>query len=1407
MSGQSTASAPLYTPEELEAARKIVNSAASQQVMGPLAAKDISSSLKTQVPKLSDGKFHFWRNRMETILEDHGLLTYVESDIPQPSDPIPSATWRRAMNSAKSLIKMGLSDQQLLPLMHLDTPSSMWKTLIESQISDASTVTMTLMKKLTTFRMDTGKSMTVNINAVRDILVQLKAVHESVPENLVKSIVLTSLPEGYESFQTTMESVMFRADSPMNLESLFTRILAREASMKAQVTVNDSALFTGEKRGFKKPSHRPKTRSAPGAAHSAEPSEKGKKSKVPLHDKFPCHKCKQLGHWKHNCPLNSPSQSEDANVHEEEDEESAFVTTNVPSKSSGVWFLDTAATMHMTYQLELLSNYRDIAPVAIRLGNDHLVHAVGEGQAILTFHSDEDIPPFILKKVWFVPELSKNLFATHMLSPSLETRIHSSGFDIVDPSGTRVLCGEKVGKLLLLGPLECSAFTEECNLSETVLWHKRFGHISSPALHKMKSSQTVKGLHSANLSSRPIPCEVCVSGKQSKHSYTENTEVRTKAPLQIVYSDLYGPLPTPSHSGKRYILTFVDDFSRYTWIYFLTKKSEALSCFQKFVLFVAKQYDYPFKQLFSDNGGEYTSKKFKTFCDSQGIRHLYSAPYASQQNGIAERLNRTMAEKARCMLLEAQLDQRFWAEAFATAIYLKNRSSTRSLPACVTPYEILEGKTPTVHHLKVFGCLAYKFVHTRSRNKLDSKSDKLIFLGYEETGNYRLWNPATEKISISKDVKFFETHLGVHSFPSLPPDTEDTEYVPVLQPDPLPLPATTPVPPSPIDALPAAEPAPEQISPILEDQVQDGDEESVPESVPDSLPTGLITRSGRSVVPPRHFEDFAMINECNSDSDDELAFFAGPCDITEPATYAEAISGPHQQDWIHAIHEELHSHSVNGTWELVTLPANRKPIGSKWTFKVKRTKDGLLERFKARLVAQGFSQRQGIDFHETFAPVAKLDSIRILLAQATIHDWEIHHLDVKTAFLYGSLEEEVYMRVPEGGIPDCDTAGKVCHLLKSIYGLKQASRVWYQELDKKLTSIGFCRTYMDSSVYTLYDTGSFLYLAVWVDDIILVGPSLELIMSVKTHLFKSFQMSDLGEISYLLGIDITRDRGSRVMTLHQGLYLNHILNRFKMENAHPCATPMEVKTTPELFSAPSDPAEIASMRTIPYSQLIGSLMYAMLGTRPDLAHSVSFLSQFLVSPGAKHWSAAKRVLRFLKKTKSYRLTYSVDGNKDIVSYSDSDWGGDLGSRRSTSGYVFILGGGAITWKSRKQSTVALSSTEAEYMAVAMATSEALWIRNFMFELSSQSVPVPPPIQIFCDNQGCVFVTKNLKEHSRLKHIDLRFMFVRDAVDKKKVSITHCSTNVMAADIFTKPLPKDKFYRCLTLFGLIEDSSS
>ena len=431
--------------------------------------------------------------------------------------------------------------------------------------------------------------------------------------------------------------------------------------------------------------------------------------------------------------------------------------------------------------------------------------------------------------------------------------------------------------------------------------------------------------------------------------------------------------------------------------------------------------------------------------------------------------------------------------------------------------------------------------------------------------------------------------------------------------------------------------------------------------------------------------------------------------IDEPLTVTEAMGRDDSwKDWKEAMESEFQSLIDNKTWELVPLPKGHKSIGCKWIFKIKYSSDGSVERYKARLVALGYLQKEGIDYTETFAPVAKMTSIRTLLALAATDDAEIHQMDVKTAFLNGDLEEEIYMNQPQGFI----TKGKekmVCRLFKTIYGLKQSPRAWYKKIDKYFESIGLKKSYADPNIYVLKNDMLYLIIALYVDDLILVSNKLRFLLTTKADLSKSFDMKDLGELHYILGLQVIRDRPCRMLYLNQAKYIRSILQRYGMEDCKSLATPLDANSKLSKDMAPLTDEDINAMVGVPYQNAVGSLVYAMIGTRADIAFAVGVVSQYMANPGPRHWVAVKRILRYLKGTMDDVLRYGGSySNLQVVGYCDADYAGDIDSRKSTTGYVFLLNGGAISWNSKKQPTVALSTTEAEYMAATHAAKEAIW---------------------------------------------------------------------------------------------------
>jgi hypothetical protein len=442
-------------------------------------------------------------------------------------------------------------------------------------------------------------------------------------------------------------------------------------------------------------------------------------------------------------------------------------------------------------------------------------------------------------------------------------------------------------------------------------------------------------------------------------------------------------------------------------------------------------------------------------------------------------------------------------------------------------------------------------------------------------------------------------------------------------------------------------------------------------------------------------------------------------------------------------------------------------------------------------------QKEGIDYQETYAPVVRYGSLRLLLGLANTLNLEVHQMDVKTAFLNGDLKEEIYMTQPEGFISK-GTENLVCKLNKTLYGLKQSSRAWYLKLHQFLVNQSFTKNLADYSVYSKQQDGTIFIISVYVDDILIACNKLEDLEHLKKQLKSNFEMKDLGELRWFLGMEVTRDRKAGTMKLSQAQYVKKILERFNMVECKEVATPLDPSVKLSKSMSPTITQEdLDKMRTSPYRSIVGSLMYAMIATRPDLAVSVGTLSRFLQNPGLQHWNQAKRVLRYLKATQDVGLEFKSKGTH-LVGYSDADWAGDIDTRRSTTGYLFYLGGALVSWNSKLQATVALSSTEAEYLALTAAVKEALWIRTFLHDLGIIDIKETP---IFSDNQGCLALAKNPVYHGRTKHIDVRHHFIRDNIEKGDIVVDYCQTDHMPADLLTKPLARTKFEEHKAKLGL------
>ncbi|KAJ9557142.1 hypothetical protein OSB04_011756 [Centaurea solstitialis] len=870
---------------------------------------------------------------------------------------------------------------------------------------------------------------------------------------------------------------------------------------------------------------------------------------------------------------------------------------------------------------------------------------------------------------------------------------------------------------------------------QTYLWHCRLGHIN-----KKRVELLLKGGFLGNFDYKPFDnCESCLSGKMTKQPFNNENEGATDL-LEIIHTDVCGPFSHVARGGYRYFITFTDDFSRYGYVYLMRHKSETFEKFKEYQNEVQNLLDKRIKFLRSDRGGEYLSDEFDNHLMECGIVSQLTPPYTPQMNGVSERRNHTLLDMVRTMMCHSSLSISFWGHALETAAHILNRAPTKSVEK--TPYELWKGKKPNISFLKIWGCEVY--VKRPTSEKLKPKSDKCFFVGYPKTTvGYYFYNPKENKVFVARNGKFLE-----EKFLSLENTRKDVDLQVVDE---------------------------ENTTPVVEPEIQHNNVE--PQSEPiEEVQTQDLRRSSRVRQEPDRYLGF-LVSQDNGD-------------LNEPTSYGEAVSGSESEQWQDAMKAEMQSMYDNQVWELTDLPQHCKAVGRKWVFKKKTDMDGNVHTFKARLVAKGFMQTHGIDYDETFSPVAMLKSIRILMAISAYFNYEIWQMDVKTAFLNGKLTEEVYMEQPEG-FEDPKNPNKVCKLLKSIYGLKQASRSWNLHFDERIKEFGFTKSEFEPCVYTKFSGSIVTFLVLYVDDILLIGNDVPTLQSVKSWLSKCFQMKDLGEAAYILGIKIYRNRSKRIIGLSQSTYIDKILKKFRMDESKKGFIPMQHGIVLSKTQCPVSSQDQDKMKSVPYASAIGSIMYAMLCTRPDVAYSVSVTSRYQQNPGEPHWVAVKNILKYLRRTKEMFLVFG--GTEDEISvtgYSDASFQADRDDFRSQSGYVFTLNGGAISWKSSKQDTIADSTTEAEYIAASDAAKEAVWLRNFLSDLRVVA-SVSRPIDIFCDNSGAVAQAKEPREHHKSRHVLRKYHLIREIIGRGDVRICKIPTEDNVADPLTKPLARVK----------------
>ncbi|WVZ63073.1 LOW QUALITY PROTEIN: hypothetical protein U9M48_012738 [Paspalum notatum var. saurae] len=645
---------------------------------------------------------------------------------------------------------------------------------------------------------------------------------------------------------------------------------------------------------------------------------------------------------------------------------------------------------------------------------------------------------------------------------------------------------------------------------------------------------------------------------------------------------------------------------------------------------------------------------------------------------------------ARTMLDEHRTPRHFWAEAVNTACYIANRIFLRAFLG-KTSYELRFGRQPSVKHLRAFGCRCFVLKKAGHLDKFESRCLDGIFLGYASSSRaFRVWILEAKQVVETCEVSFDETMPC--TTPALELSGDDEEGTPIFEDEEgavdEPLHRLQLLPP-----LLRAQMMKEDLCPWL--SLHSPDKEAQARPAPPRT-RGEVTSE---IVPSRQVRrdhpPHRMIGDIHQrvtrSSVNSLAFFSHSAYVAsfEPRDVSHALSDP---NWVNAMHEELENFERNHVWALVEPPPNCRPIGTKWVLKNKQGEDGMVVRNKARLVAQSFCQKEGIDYEETFAPVARLEAIRILLAFAASKGFKMQQIDVKSAFLNGFIEEVVYVRQPPG-FESARFPDRVYKLRKSLYGLKQAPRAWYARLKSFLLKSGFVMGSVDKTLFLLSRSGDTLI--IYVDDIIFGGSSHALVSSFAKQMSREFKMSLMGEFQFFLRLQIKQ--GPEGTFVHQAKYTRDILKKFEMGDSKPMTTPMSTNTA---LDADEDGEAVDQKE---FRGMIGSLLY-LTAPRPDIQFAVCLYARYQASPRTSHHQAVKRIFRYLKFTPELGLWYSSGSSLSLRGFSDADHASCRIDRKSTSGTCQLLGTSLVSLSSRKQASVSLSTTEAEYIAAASCCS-------------------------------------------------------------------------------------------------------